>query len=202
MMSAMIASLRETTLVRRGKLLEWSTLGWNVVGVVVLGFLAASSSSVALLGFGIDSLIEIAASAVVLWELSGTGERRQRVALRMIGFAFIALAGYLLIQSAVALATQHHASPSAAGIAWTGVTAIVMFGLAFGKTRTGRALKNPVLVTEGKVTVIDGILACAVLAGLALDLLFGWWWADPIAGCVIVFYAVREAVSIFRSTAA
>jgi divalent metal cation (Fe/Co/Zn/Cd) transporter len=198
-MSPTIASPHEATLVRRGKLLEWGTLAWNVVGVVVLGFLAASSSSVALLGFGIDSLIEIAASAVVLWELSGTGEHRQRFALRLIGFAFIALAGYLLMQSAIALATQHHASPATAGIAWTGVTAIVMFSLAFGKTRTGHALNNPVLITEGRVTVIDGILACAVLAGVALDPLFGWWWADPIAGCVIVFYAVREAVSIFRT---
>jgi divalent metal cation (Fe/Co/Zn/Cd) transporter len=200
-MSSSATARSAADLIRRGKLLEWGTLGWNVVGVVVLGFLAASSSSVALLGFGIDSLIEIAASAVVLWELSGTGEHRQRVALRLIGFAFVALAGYLLIQSVVALATQHHASPSTAGIAWTGVTAIVMFGLAFGKTRTGRALDNPVLITEGKVTVIDGILACAVLAGIALDLLFGWWWADPIAGCVIVFYAIREAVSIFHTTA-
>ncbi len=198
-MTSTPATAREFALIRRGRALEWSTLGWNVVGVVILGFLAATSSSVALLGFGLDSLIEIGASAVVLWELSGTGEDRQRQALRMIGLAFIALAAYLVVQSAIALVSQHHASPNAAGVAWTGVTAIVMFGLAVGKTRTGRALGNPVLLAEGKVTAIDGILAVAVLVGVTLDLLFGWWWADPLAGLVIVFYAVREAVAIFRA---
>jgi divalent metal cation (Fe/Co/Zn/Cd) transporter len=195
------AAARESRLIRRGRALEWSTLGWNVVGVVILGILAATSSSVALLGFGLDSLIEIGASTVVLWELSGTGEDRQRRALRMIGLAFVALAAYLVVQSAIALVSQHHASPSTAGVAWTGVTAIVMFGLAVGKTRTGRALGNPVLVAEGKVTFIDGILAVAVLVGVTLDLLLGWWWADPLAGLVIVFYAVREAAAIFRARA-
>jgi divalent metal cation (Fe/Co/Zn/Cd) transporter len=193
------AAARETRLIRRGRALEWSTLGWNVVGVVILGFLAATSSSVALLGFGLDSLIEIGASAVVLWELSGTGVDRQRRALRMIGVAFLALAAYLIVQSAIALVSQHHASPSTAGIAWTGTTALVMFALALGKTRTGRALGNPVLVAEGKVTIIDGILALAVLFGVTLDLLLGWWWADPLSGLVIVFYAMREAIAIFRA---
>ncbi|MES2169675.1 MAG: cation transporter [Actinomycetota bacterium] len=187
----------ERALVHRGRMLEWLTLSWNVMGVVVLGVLAAVSSSVALLGFGLDSLIEIGASVVVLWELSGTGEQRQRRALRLIGIAFIALAVYLLAQSAFSLAVHHEASPQAAGIAWTGVTAVVMFALAFGKARTGRALGNPVLVSEGRVTVIDGVLACAVLTGITLDLLFGWWWADPVAGLVIVFYAAREAIAVF-----
>jgi len=193
-----LASTRERLLIRRGRRLEGATLLWNVVGVIVLAFLAASASSVALLGFGLDSLIEIGASTVVLWELSATGEARQRRALRLIGVAFVALAVYLLVQSVVALATQHHASPTAGGMIWTGVTALVMFALAFGKARTGRALNNPVLITEGRVTLIDGILACSVLAGIALDLLFGWWWADPLAGLVIVFYAIREAIAIFR----
>lgn len=179
-------------------MLEWFTLGWNVVGVIVLAFLAFTASSVALAGFGLDSLIEIGASSVVLWELSGTGEGRQRRALRIIGVAFIALAVYLAIQSTVALLAGHHASPSTVGIAWTAVTALVMFTLAAGKSRTGRALNNPVLVTEGRVTFIDGLLAVAVLAGLALDLALGWWWADPLAGYVIVYYAAREAVHIFR----
>jgi divalent metal cation (Fe/Co/Zn/Cd) transporter len=187
-------------LLRRGKALEWITLGWNVVGVVVLAVLAVTASSVALAGFGLDSLIEIGASAVVLWELSGTGETRQRLALRAIGVAFLALAAYLVVQSVAALLGGHRASPSVAGIVWTGITAAVMFTLAALKTRTGRALRNPVLETEGRVTFIDGLLAVAVLLGIALDLLLGWWWADPLAGLVIVFYAVREALQIFRGT--
>jgi divalent metal cation (Fe/Co/Zn/Cd) transporter len=179
-------------------MLEWTTLGWNVVGVVVLAILAYRAASVALLGFGLDSLIEIGASVVVVWELSGTGEVRQRRALRMIGIAFLALAVYLTAQSIIALAVLHHAAASPGGIAWTACTAIAMFALALGKRRTGVALGNPVLITEGRVTLIDGVLATTVLLGLILNSLAGWWWADPIAGLVIVYYAIREAVAILR----
>ncbi|MHC5795811.1 cation transporter [Lacisediminihabitans sp. FW035] len=188
---------RTAVLRRRGFLLEYVTLGWNVVGVGVLTALAISASSVALAGFGLDSLIEIGASIVVIWELSGTGEERQRRALRLIGIAFVALAVYLFTQSSVALITRHHAHPDGAAIAWTAATALVMFALAMGKHRTGRALGNPVLVTEARVTVIDGILATAVLAAVLLDARYGWWWTDAVAGYVIVFYAAREARQIF-----
>ncbi|WIJ46920.1 cation transporter [Curtobacterium citreum] len=175
------------------------TLLWNVVAVLVLAVLALTTTSVALAGFGLDSLIEIAASTVVLWELSGTGEERQRRALRLIAFAFLALGTYLLVQSTVALATGHRAEPTVGGIAWTAVTAVVMFLLAAGKRRTGRALGNPVLETDGRVTFIDGVLATAVLLGLVLNGMAGWWWADPVAGYVIVVYAFREAVAVLRA---
>jgi divalent metal cation (Fe/Co/Zn/Cd) transporter len=188
---------RRTALLRRGFTLEYATLGWNMIGIVVLAVAAWSARSVALAGFGLDSLIEIGASAVVLWELSGTGEGRQRRALKLIGGAFTALAAYLLIQSSWVLVTGYHPHRSPAGIVWTAVTAAVMFALAAGKTRTGAALDHPVLRTEGRVTLIDGILATAVLAGLALNAVFGWWWADPLAGYVLVFYALREAREIF-----
>ncbi len=95
------------------------------------------------------------------------------------------------------LATGYHPRHSPLGIAWTALTAIVMFTLATGKTRTGRALENPVLLTEGRVTTIDGLLATAVLAGLLLNATLGAWWADPLAGLVIVYYGLREARSIF-----
>jgi divalent metal cation (Fe/Co/Zn/Cd) transporter len=186
-------------LTRRGFLLEWCTLGWNVVGVVVLGVAAAASGSIALLGFGLDSLIEIGASAVVLWELSGTGEARRRIALRLIGVAFLLLACYLVVQSGVALATGRQSHGAAVGgIAWTAVTAVVMFLLAAGKRRTGLALENPVLLTEGRVTLVDGLLAVAVLIGVAADALLGWVWADPLAALVLAAYAGREAVLLLR----
>lgn len=185
-------------LLRRGFALEWATLGWNIAGVAVLAAAALAARSVALAGFGLDSLIEIGASAVVIWELSGTGQARQRRALRMIGAAFALLAVYLLIQSTWVLAAGYHPRHSLAGIAWTAITAAVMFALAAGKARTGAALGNPVLSTEGRVTLIDGILATAVLAGLALNASLGWWQADPAAGYVLVFYATREVLSIFR----
>jgi divalent metal cation (Fe/Co/Zn/Cd) transporter len=183
-------------LVRRGFALEWATLGWNVAGIVVLAVAAFTARSVALAGFGLDSLIEIGASTVVIWELSGTGADRQRRGLHLIGYAFAALAVYLLVQSTVALATGYHPRHSVPGIAWTAVTAAVMLALAAAKARTGRALDNPVLLTEGRVTAIDGILATAVLLGLVLNAAAGWWWADPAAGYVLVYYAAREVREI------
>lgn len=183
---------------RRGFVLEGITLGWNVVGVAVLAGASIAAGSVALAGFGLDSLIEIGASTVVIWELSGTGEQRQRFALKLIAGAFLALALYLVIQAGAALALGHRAAPSPVGIAWTAVTAAAMFLLAAGKARTGKALGNPVLEAEGRVTFIDGLLATAVLGGVLLDDLAGWWWADPAAGLVIVYYATREAWHIFR----
>jgi divalent metal cation (Fe/Co/Zn/Cd) transporter len=184
-------------LLRHGFVLEYVTLGWNVAGIIVLAVAAVAARSVALAGFGLDSLIEIGASTVVIWELSGTGEGRQRRALRLIGYAFAGLAVYLLVQSTVVLAVGYHPRPSVLGIVWTAVTALVMFALAAGKARTGRALDNPVLRTEGRVTLIDGILATAVLAGLALNAAAGWWQADPAAGYVLVYYAAREVREIF-----
>lgn len=189
-----------SALLRRGFALEYVTLAWNVIGIIVLAVAAISARSVALAGFGLDSLIEIAASTVVIWELSGTGEDRQRRGLRLIGYAFAGLALYLLAQSTAVLATGYHPRPSLLGIGWTAVTAAVMFALAAGKARTGRALGNPVLRTEGRVTMIDGILATAVLLGLALNAALGWWWADPAAAYVLVFYAAREVREIFSSS--
>jgi divalent metal cation (Fe/Co/Zn/Cd) transporter len=188
-----------SALLRRGFALEYVTLAWNVAGIVVLAIAAISAGSVALAGFGLDSLIEIGASTVVIWELSGTGEERQRRGLRLIGYAFAALAVYLLVQSTVVLAAGYHPRHSVIGIIWTAATAVVMFALAAGKARTGRALDNPVLRTEGRVTMIDGILAVAVLAGLVLNATLGWWWADPAAGYVLVYYAAREVREIFSA---
>jgi divalent metal cation (Fe/Co/Zn/Cd) transporter len=113
-------------------------------------------------------------------------------ALRAIGAAFALLALYLAVQSTLVLAAGFRPHHSIAGIAWTAVTAVVMFTLAAGKARTGQALGNPVLRTEGRVTLVDAVLAVAVLAGLALNAGLGWWQADPLAGYVLVFYAARE----------
>ncbi len=128
-----------------------------------------------------------------------TGEDRQRRALRLIAYAFLALAGYLTVRSTVVLAAGYHPRHSRLGIGWTATTAGVMFTLAAGKTRTGRALGNPVLTGEGRVTLVDALLATAVLLGLVLNTLVGVWWADPLAGLVIVFYGLREARSILTA---
>lgn len=185
------------SLLRRGFALEYATLAWNMVGIVVLTAAAVDARSVALAGFGLDSLIEIGASLIVLWELAGTGAARQRFALRLIGAGFAALALYLLVQSTSVLASGFHPQHSVMGIAWTASTAVAMLGLAVGKSQTGAALGNPVLSTEGRVTLIDSLLAAAVLLGLLLNSHIGWWWADPLAGYVLVVYALHEVKEIF-----
>jgi divalent metal cation (Fe/Co/Zn/Cd) transporter len=107
--------------------------------------------------------------------------------------AFVALALYLAIQSTVVLVAGFHPRHSALGIVWTAVTAGATFLLSRGKARTGAALENAVLRTEGRVTFVDGMLASAVLLGLVFNAALGWWWADPAAGYVLVYYGAREA---------
>jgi divalent metal cation (Fe/Co/Zn/Cd) transporter len=181
-------------LLRRGLILEYLTLVWNVVGTVVLLIAAVAAGSVALAGFGVDSMIEIVASAVVVWQLKGeVGSGRERRALRIIAVAFVALAIYIAAQSAVVLASSSRPGHSVLGIVWLTVTVVVMFALAAGKRDTGTRLGNAVLRTEARVTVIDGALAAVVLLGVLLDAAVGWWWADPLSALVILVYGLREA---------
>lgn len=190
---AVILAADGAALLRRGRRLEYATLGWNVVGIVVLALAAIAARSVALAGFGLDSLIEIGASTVVLWELADVSEGRRHRAMVLIGSSFVVLAIYLAVQSTLVLVTGFHPHHSVLGIVWTAITATAMFALASGKARIGAALDNPVLQTEGRVTFVDAILATAVLLGLVLNAAAGWWWADPAAGYVLVFYGAREA---------
>lgn len=185
-------------LLSRGRQLEVVTLGWNVAGVIILAFAAIRARSVALAGFALDSVIEIGASTVVLWELAGETQARQRRSMRLIGSAFVILGLYLAAQSTIVLAAGFRPHHSPVGIAWTAATALVMFTLAVGKAKIGADLNNPVLKAEGRVTMIDGILATAVLVSLVLNSFVGWWWADPAAGYVILYYAVREARTSFQ----
>jgi len=174
--------------------LEYATLSWNVVGTVLLIVAASATGSVAFAGFGVDSLIEIVASAVVVWELKGeVGSGRERRALRMIAVAFALLAVYIAVQSAVTFDSHSHPGHSTLGIVWLATTVVAMLALAAGKRDIGRRLANPVLVTEARVTVIDGALAAAVLLGVALNATVGWWWADPLSALVILVYGIREA---------
>jgi len=186
-------------LIRRGLWLEDATLGWNVVGVPVLAAAAISSGSAGPAGFGLDSLVEIGASVVVIWELTGTPGARERRALQLISVAFLAVAAYVSVLAAWSLLGDHRPGHTTLGIVWTALTCVVMLALARGKLGTGRALGNPVLLTEARVTVVDAALAGAVLVGLALNAALAWWWADPLAGLVIAVYALREADHALRT---
>ncbi len=189
----------EISALSRGRQLEVATLGWNVVGVVILAYAAIVARSVALAGFGLDSVIEIGASTVVLWELAGVAQIRRRRALQLIGSSFIALAVYLGVQSTVTLVIGFRPRHSPFGILWTALSAVAMFALASGKKRVGITLNNPVIRAEGHVTLIDAVLATAVMVGLMLNAFLGWWWADPATGYVILYYAIREARGSFQT---
>ena len=152
-------------LLRRGLRLEYPTLGWNVVGVVVWELTAAASPA------------------------------REQRALRLIGIAFVALAVYVAGQALFVFASKSQPDTSVLGIGWTAMTCAVTLSVAAGKARTGRTLGNPVLVTEGRVTMIDAYLAGSVLAGLVLNAVFGLWRAYPSAGFVVMFCGATDGGS-------
>jgi divalent metal cation (Fe/Co/Zn/Cd) transporter len=197
------AHWRREALLRRGLRLEYATLGWNAVEIGFLIYAAVVARSVALAGFALDSMIEIFASLVVVWQLTGTGEAHgERRAVRLIGLAFFALAIYIAAQIAATLALGIRPDSSPLGIAWLAGTCLVMLGLAAGKARTGAELGNPVLSAEARVTLVDASLAAGILAGLLLNALAGWWWADIGAGTIVIVYGVREGVVHLREAQA
>ena len=193
---------RSHNLLVAGRSLEAMTMAWNVAGVVVLAMTALKAHSVALGGFGLDSAVEVAASALVLYELGGSDPRRERRTLRLIGWAFIVLATYLAVQSTVLIFANVHPHHSPLGIVWTALTAVVMFALATAKFRVGEQLDSQVLKTESRVTFVDGLLATFVVVGLLANSLLGWWWADPASAYLIVIYSVRESVEALRLASA
>ena len=185
-------------LLQRGLILEYITLGWNVVGCAVAVWAGVAAASLALFGFGIDSAIEIFASVVVVWQLHATHKENEKLALRLIGGAFMLLSLYLLVRSVQVLMEQVHPQTSIIGGVWLLVTAIAMFSLAYGKRIVGTQLKNAVLLEEAVVTVVDGFLALAILIGVLLNALAGWWWADATASIVLAIVSIREALHIFH----
>lgn len=194
-----LSESRRTVLEKRGLRLEYATLGWNVVEIGFLVSAAVHASSVALAGFALDSFIEIFASLVVVSQLRHRrSSADQQAAVRLIGVAFLLLAVAITAQIIATLALGIRPDTSPAGIAWLSATCVVMFALAWGKARTGAALDHPVLRTEAKVTFIDGSLAAGILAGLVLNALLGWWWADVAAGVILIAYGLHEGITSLR----
>ena len=182
---------------RLGRRLQWATIAWNSLEVFVTIGLGVAAGSLALIAFGLDSLVEVFASLVVIWHMNpgadGHDERRDRKAMRLVGVAFGVLAAYLLVAGLRQLATHAEPDGSPAGIAYLAVTAVVMFSLARWKHRVGRALDSDPFRAEASMTFLDGCLATSILVALALNLALGWWWADPVAALLIGVVAAREA---------
>lgn len=193
------AATPSATLRRRAVLLAWFTVAWNAVeAVVALGAGAAADSS-ALIGFGLDSAIEVSSALVVLWHLrSEQPEERERVALRLIALSFFALAAWVSANALLDLARGHEPDVSRTGIALAVASLIVMPALAIAKQRTGRAMGTATVVADSAQTWLCTSLSAVLLVGLGANGALGWWWADPIAGLVIAAVAAREGRSAWR----
>lgn len=190
--------MESATLRRRGLRLEYLTIGWNAVEAVVAVGSGIVAASIALVGFGFDSLIEVFAASVVVWEFRGLSEERERRALRLIAISFFVLTAYVIFEAARDLLVRAEPRESIPGIVLALVSLIVMPLLARAKRKTGKALGSATLVADAAETMLCALLSAILLAGLVLNARLGWWWADPLAALGIASLALREGVEAWR----
>lgn len=188
---AQLARLR-----RRGFALEYASMAWMVAEATVAITAGVLASSIALTGFGLDSVIEFFSAVIVVWQLRG--EDRETRAVRLIGVTFFALAAYLTAESIHDLITRARPGESIAGIAVSAAALIVMPVLAIAKRRTGQALGNRTLIADSAETAFCAYTSAAALAGVGLNTTLGWWWADPTAALVIAGLAVKEGIEAWH----
>lgn len=197
---------RRNAAVRRARLLNRLTLGWNVVECLVALLAGVLAGSVSLVGFGLDSAIEVSASVILAWRLGqerhgGCMADSDRRATRAIALSFAALAVYVSVEAARDLVAAHEPAVSVAGLVLTSLSLVVMPFLARAKGRLAPVLGSQAAASEANQTRLCAVLSAVVLAGLALNAIAHWWWADPVAGLVIGGIAAVEAVRTWRAEA-
>ena len=196
---------RRDVLVGRIRLLVAATIAYNVIEAVVALSAGVAASSTALVGFGLDSVIEVSSAAAVAWQFSARThalrESRERVALRVTAWSFFALAAYIVIDSVRALAIGSEAGHSPVGIVLAGVSLVVMPFLSYAQRRAGRQLGSASAVADSKQTLLCTYLSAVLLIGLVANTVLGWSWADPIAALVIAAVAVREGREAWKGDA-
>lgn len=190
---------------RRGELatrIRWlvaATITYNIIEAVVALTAGTIASSTALIGFGLDSVIEVASAAAVAWQFSAVDHaQRERAALRVIAVSFFALAAYVVVESMRALLDAAVADHSPVGIVLAAVSLVVMPVLSAAQRRAGRELGSASAVADSKQTLLCTYLSAALLVGLVLNGWLGWWWADPAAALVIAAVAAREGLQAWR----
>jgi divalent metal cation (Fe/Co/Zn/Cd) transporter len=194
-----VATARQAVLRRRIRLLVAATITYNVIEAVVALVAGTVASSVALIGFGLDSVIEVSSAVAVAWQFAGADpERRERRALRVIACSFFALAAYVSVEAVRALLGGGEADRSVVGIVLVAVSVVVMPFLSFAQRRAGRELGSASAVADSKQTLLCTYLSAAVLAGLVLNAALGWWWADPVAALLLAALAVKEGRAAWR----
>ncbi|MBO3736564.1 cation transporter [Actinoplanes flavus] len=194
-----VSPQRRAQLNRRSLYLAYATAGYNLVEGIVAIAAGAAASSTALLGFGLDSFVEVSSALVVIWQFrSRIPEAREQLALRLIAVSFFALAAWVTVDAARSLLNAEQADTSVVGIAIAATSVVVMPLLVWAKRRTGRELGSATVVADSMQTMLCTYLSAIVLAGLLLNATLGWWWADPAAALVIAAVAVREGVEAWR----
>lgn len=200
-----MASTGELTPTRRKVLsrrIRWfvaATITYNVIEAIVALTEGARVSSTALVGFGLDSVIEVSSAAAVAWQFAGRDpEAREKVALRIIALSFFGLAAYVTVDAVRALLGTGEAQHSTIGIALAALSLVIMPALSYAQRRAGRELGSLSAVADSKQTLLCTYLSAVLLVGLVLNSLFGWSWADPIAGLVIAGVAVREGIEAWK----
>lgn len=197
-----LADDRRLVLQRRIRWIVTATIAYNLVEAVVAIAAGTVASSAALIGFGLDSTIEVLSAAAVAWQFTRRDpERWEKGTLRVIAVAFFALAAYVTVTSVFALVGQVDVEHSTLGIVITALSVIIMPFLSLAERRAGRELGSATAVADSKQTLICTYLSAAVLVGLVVNSLFGWWWADALAGLVIAAFAIREGVEAWRGDA-
>ncbi|WP_454790259.1 cation transporter [Mycolicibacterium lutetiense] len=193
------APARRVLLHRRIRWFVAATITYNVIEAIIAIGEGARVSSTALIAFGLDSVIEVSSAAAVAWQFSGADpEAREKTALRIIAVSFFALAGYVTIESIRSLAGAAEPRHSVIGIALTAASLVVMPALSWAQRRAGRELGSRSAVADSKQTLLCTYLSAVVLAGLVLNSLFGWSWADPIAALILAGVAVNEGREAWR----
>jgi divalent metal cation (Fe/Co/Zn/Cd) transporter len=197
-----LAGTRRARLQGRIRLLVGATITYNVIEAVVALAEGTRVSSSALIGFGLDSVVEISSAAAVAWQFSAKDpETREKSTLRFIAFSFFALAAYVSVDAVLSLLGVREARPSLIGIVLAAASLVVMPVLSFAQRRAGRELGSRSAVADSKQTLLCTYLSAILLAGLALNSLWGWSWADPVAAIGIAAIAVREGVNAWRGDA-
>jgi divalent metal cation (Fe/Co/Zn/Cd) transporter len=190
---------RRQVLTRRIRWFVTATIGYNVVEAIIALTEGARVSSTALIGFGLDSVIEVSSAAAVAWQFSGRDpEAREKTALRIIAFSFFGLALYVTVDAVRSLLGVGEAQHSVVGIALAAVSLVVMPVLSWAQRRAGRELGSVSAVADSKQTLLCTYLSAVLLVGLLSNSLFGWSWADPIAALVIAGIAVREGINAWK----
>ena len=193
---------RRTVLARRVRWLVAATISYNVVEAVVAIAAGTVASSTALIGFGLDSVVEVASAAAVAWQFSARDhavrEARERRALKIIAVSFFALAAYVTFESVRSLLGGGEAEHSTVGLVLAAASLLVMPGLSYAQRRAGRELGSASAVADSKQTLLCTYLSAVLLVGLGLNSLFGWSWADSLAALVIAGVAVKEGIEAWR----